>query len=348
MGRPEALDCLEVAALQVETAIGVLLARAGREAHRYTTEPLTTGGNNRVFRVTAGAERFVAKWYYHDARDPRDRLHAEFSFLEHVWGLGLRCVPRPLACDRDANLALYEYIDGRHVAPEDLGEARLLEAARFFAALNQEHSRSRAGSLPVASEACFSVAEHLRMVDARLERFAARPAESLIDQEARSFVEVLRRRWLDERGRIASRSSDPEERLPDHWRCLSPSDFGFHNVLLRLDGQLCFFDFEYAGWDDPAKAFGDFFAHPGVPVPRAHASRFLAEAAAPFERPEALIERARLLEPVFRVKWCCIILNEFLPEEAERRRFANPASDPQTRKHRQLDKARRLFATLTP
>lgn len=334
-----------MAAPHVETAIGALLARAGREAHRYTAEPLATGGNNRVFRVTAGTERFIAKWYYHD---PRDRLHAEFSFLEHVWRLGLRCVPRPLTCDRDAHLALYEYIDGRHVAPEDLGEARVVEAARFFAALNQGHSRSRAAALPVASEACFSVAEHLRMVDARLERLTAMPAESLIDREARSFVEALRRRWSDERDLIASRTRNPEERLPDCWRCLSPSDFGFHNALLRLDGQLCFFDFEYAGWDDPAKAFGDFVAQPGVPVLPAHAEPFVAEAAAPFERPEALIEHARLLEPVFRVKWCCIILNEFLPEAAERRRFANPASDPQTRKHRQLDKARRLFATLPP
>ena len=337
-----------MAALPVETAIGSLLALAGREAHRCTAEPLATGGNNRVFRVTAGNERFVAKWYYHDARDQRDRLRAEFSFLEHAWGLGLRCVPRPLACDRDAHLALYEYIEGRHVTPEDLDEARVVEAARFFAALNQAHSRSRAAALKVASEACFSVAEHLRMVDARLERFAAMPVESLIDREARSFVEALRRRWSDERGRIASRSRDPEERLPDRWRCLSPSDLGFHNTRLRPDGQLCFFDFEYAGWDDPAKAFGDFFAHPGVPVPRAHAERFVAEAAASFERPEALIEHARLLEPVFRVKWCCIILNEFLPEAAERRRFANPASDPQTRKQRQLDKARRLLASLTP
>lgn len=337
-----------MAVLPVDTAICALLARAGREAHGYTAEPIATGGNNRVFRIIAGNERFVAKWYYHDARDPRDRLHAEFSFLEHAWALGLRCVPRPLACARDAHLALYEYIEGRHVASEDLNEARVVEAARFFAALNQADSRLLAAALPVASEACFSVDGHLRMVDGRLERFAAMPVESLIDDEARSFVETLRRRWSDERSRIVSRSRDPEERLPDRWRCVSPSDFGFHNTRLRPDGQLCFFDFEYAGWDDPAKAFGDFFAHPGVPVPRAHAERFVSEAAAPFENPEALIEHARLLEPVFRVKWCCIILNEFLPEAAERRRFANPASDPQTRKQCQLDKARRLFATLTP
>lgn len=324
-------------------AIGRLLAAAANGDKRFELAPLASGGNNRVFKVTAGDERFVAKWYYHDARDPRGRLGAEFSFLEHARSLGFGCVPRPLACDRDAYLALYEYIQGRRVAPEDLDEGRVVEAARFFAALNRVHSRSRAATLPLASEACFSVAEHLGMVDARLERFAAMPVESLIDREARSFVETLRRRWSEEKRRIASRSSDPTECLPDRWRCLSPSDFGFHNTLLRPDGQLCFFDFEYAGWDDPAKAFGDFFAHPGVPVPQAHAERFVVEALAPFEAPEALIERARLLEPVFRVKWCCIVLNEFLPEAAGRRRFAEPGTDMNERKCIQLEKARGLI-----
>ena len=36
-------------------------------------------------------------------------------------------------------------------------------------------------------------------------------------------------------------------------RTLSPSDFGFHNALKRSDGRIVFLDFEYFGWDDPAK-----------------------------------------------------------------------------------------------
>ena len=50
---------------------------------------------------------------------------------------------------------------------------------------------------------------------------------------------------------------DPTELPPGQW-CISPSDFGFHNVLRRPGGHLVFLDFEHAGWDDPAKLFGDF------------------------------------------------------------------------------------------
>jgi len=36
--------------------------------------------------------------------------------------------------------------------------------------------------------------------------------------------------------------------------------------------------------------------------------------------------RARLLFPVFRIKWCCILMNEFLPSGAARRGFARGGS----------------------
>jgi hypothetical protein len=60
----------------------------------------------------------------------------------------------------------------------------------------------------------------------------------------------------------------------------------------------------------------------------------------------ALEARARLLFPVFQTKWCCIILNDFIPEFARRRRFADPGVDEGERKRRQLEKARRLFASM--
>ena len=335
-----------MAAQPVNAAIAALLARSGRGGKAFVVEPLAAGGNNRVFRVEARGARFIAKWYYHSERDSRDRLHSEFAFLGHAWRSGLRCVPQPLDCDADLHLGLYEYIDGRRPEAGEIDADRVAEAARFFAALNEVPSRQQAASLPAASEACFSVADHLRMVDARLDRFADMRIASSADREAAAFVAELRRAWPGHQRRILASAGDPGEALPERWRCLSPSDFGFHNALLRPDGTLCFLDFEYAGWDDPAKAIGDFFAHPGCAVPRRHLDAFASTAAAPFENSAALIRRARLLEPAFRVKWCCIILNEFLAEAAGRRRFANPALDPEARKAEQLEKAKRLAANL--
>lgn len=335
-----------MAADSLEPAIGALLAQSGRSGADFRVEPLTAGGNNRVFSVQCEGERLVAKWYWHDTADSRDRLGAEFTFLEHCWRTDLRCVPRPVARDGATHLALYEYVEGTKIGPAGPDAAQVREASDFFSSLNAARSRASADSLPSASEACFSASEHFAMVDARIRRLAQIEPGSAVDREAIEFVFELTSRWAATKAAILASLSDPDRLLTPQERCLSPSDFGFHNALRCTDGHLCFIDFEYAGWDDPAKAVGDFFAHPGSPVSRTHYEAFLAAATAPFPDPEAMAARARILDPVFRVKWCCIILNEFLPAEAKRRRFADATKDPAIRKGLQLGKARALFDTL--
>ena len=95
--------------------------------------------------------------------------------------------------------------------------------------------------------------------------------------------------------------------------CLSPSDFGFHNALVDETGRLSFLDFEYAGRDDPAKLVSDFFCQPEIPVPLRYHAGFVARLAEGLELDEAGRARCRMLLDAYRVKWTCIILNDFLP-----------------------------------
>ena len=300
---PEALSTLQPAVAQ-------LLAAAGRSAHDFHLTPLSASGNNRVFVLATGSEQLVLKWYYHDPADPRDRLGAEYAFAAHAWDSGLRCTPQPIARDAARHLALYEYVAGTTLGPSAIDAAAVQQAADFLARLNTEQSRASAQALPMASEACFSVAAHMAMVDARLARFddvGGMTPQSDVDREAAGFVATLRARWAAFKDALVTGCRAlgvaPTADLPASQRCLSPSDFGFHNALVRPDGRFCFLDFEYAGWDDPAKTIGDFFAHPGVPVPRQHFDAFVGAVLAPFAEPAAMAARARLLEPVFQTKW---------------------------------------------
>lgn len=331
-------------------SIAALLAATGAAAGGMRLTPLSAGGNNRVFLVQTERERLAAKWYYHDPDDPRDRLGAEYGFVEHAWRAGLRCVPRPRGCDPASHLALYEFIEGERPAASQIDRGRVMEAAAFVVALNSRESRALARGLPTASEACFSVLDHLRMVDGRMARLAQIEPARPVDADAKRFARRLAAGWEPARASIlsgcASLGIDPARVLGAEERCLSPSDFGFHNALRRPDGGLCFIDFEYAGWDDAAKTVGDFFSHPGVPAPRAHFEPFLAAVMSCMPDPPGAAARARLLEPLFRVKWCCIILNEFLPDAARRRRFADPGSGGEDRKASQLAKAAALFQSM--
>jgi hypothetical protein len=132
---------------------------------------------------------------------------------------------------------------------------------------------------------------------------------------------------------------DAFSELESAQRCISPSDFGFHNALRETDGRIRFLDFEYAGWDDPAKMAGDFFAQLAVPVPDRLFEPFVRECLQSFVRPVELIKRAELLRPLYQVKWCCIALNVFLPEHIARRKFANPLLVETALKRTQLAKA---------
>jgi hypothetical protein len=328
---------------------GALLRDLGLAAEVSGHREFRLGGNNRVVRLETDRGFYVAKLYFTDADDRRDRLRAEYGFLQYAVQAGLRCVPRPIAADPAQRLAIYEYVDGVARDGASLSGAEVRQAIDFFAALNAG-SRLAAQGLPAASDAGFSIADHLDRVEQRLGRLRRLPAGGAIEREAAVFVGDVATVWESvklEVGQEAARLRlSVDGPLPPHERCLSPSDFGFHNALVRPSGEVVFLDFEYAGWDDPAKAVGDFFCQPQVPIDREWfalaAARFTAHAG-----PESrLVSRARLLLPVFWLKWCLLRLNEFTPEALRRRLFAEPGRDVEALKHQRLAHARAALAAL--
>jgi hypothetical protein len=331
----------------IEVVGDLLHVPAGKRA-AITLEDCRAGGNNRVYVVSSEGRKAVVKQYFCHPSDLRDRLQAERSFLEYAARSAPGFVPQVIAFDAAHGIGVYEYVEGTKLVPGAISRDQVRDAARFFLALNERRNRAAADKLAAASEACFTIAEHFAMVDRRVARLASISSAADPDHAAREFIARLAARWNGLKGRLlealarerASASKEVED------RCISPSDFGFHNAIVRRNGKLCFLDFEYAGWDDPAKMVGDFFSHPALPVPMAHFDEFVRETMAFSRHSKALDARARLLFPVFQVKWCCIILNNFVPEFAERRRFADPGLDEAAARLRQLERAEQLYASI--
>ncbi len=311
-------------------AVSPLLDQVGLRGPFLLT-PLRGGSNNRVFRVETRNGATLLKQYFHHPDDMRDRLGTEFAFATFAWTHGLRCIPKPLVCDSKKRLGLFEYIEGQPLQADDVNEDAVNAALLFFSDLNRHKNSSDAAVLPLASEACFSLAEHLQSVERRVMKL-----QMIEDKSAQQFVrDELMPAW----NKIVKSIPADDAPIPLAERCLSPSDFGFHNALRGMDGRIRFLDFEYAGWDDPAKLVCDFFCQPAVPVSSAYLKQFTREVAG-----DQAEKRITLLLPLYRVKWCCILLNEFLPTESTRRRFARGKIE--NKKHQQLEKARqRLYTT---
>lgn len=338
-------------ALDPRPAICALLAASGVATTLVSVTPLAAGGNNRTYRVVTTAGDYAVKQYFRHAGDERDRLGTEFAFLEYANQVAPGMAPTPLHADRSLGMALYEFVAGHRYGAADIGEREVVAAAQFFATLNAAPARVLATGLPAASEACFSVADHLHLVTRRLVQLQAVAPDCDEGSAALALLARIRASWEELSSHVQSESAHcgiaPEHPLDAAQRCISPSDFGFHNALAQADGTTRFLDFEYAGWDDPAKMVGDFFAQVAVPVPGQLFDLFTRRALSGFPERDALAWRAALLRPVYRVKWCCITLNIFLPVNLARRRFADPHLDEVALKRRQLAMATELFQSLT-
>ncbi|MBC8232344.1 aminoglycoside phosphotransferase family protein [bacterium] len=344
-------------------AAAELIASAGFHGD-FSLHPLTGGANNRVFLVEVNnGSRALLKAYFQHPDDPRDRLRAEFSFSSFAWENGLRCLPKPLGCDWQNRLGLYEFVPGRQLLPHEVNEGAVRQALDFYRELNRHKELPGAKSLPEGSEACFTLGNHLRCVERRLQRlrgvfasltdaFGLRDDYSEINRQAAHFIRnELSEAWRGVADSVRKRAGELglalDTEIARQDRCLSPSDFGFHNAILSDDGRLRFIDFEYAGWDDPAKTVCDFFCQPAVPVPLDYYDIFVEEMISNLSEPEMYRQRIALLLPVYQLKWCCILLNDFLPVGGQRRRFAGSTVDQEERKAKQLQKARQALQNLT-
>jgi hypothetical protein len=300
----------------------------------YTFWDLASGGNNKLKVIETAASKVVLKQYFRHQDDPRDRFATEYSMLRFMWNNRLRCIPKPLAGDAEKGLAIYSYIEGRTPKVGDVDGNAIGQAIDFFRALNSLRSVRGAHSLLAASEACFSEANHLELVDRRVS------ALTTLKGVVGDFVmlELIPKWELIKVGDVFS-----DGLLAVEKRCLSPSDFGFHNSILDENGRYYFLDFEYSGWDDPAKTVCDFICQPVSPVPEAYFERFaaaVADAVGDTDCPA----RSRRLMPVYTIKWCCILLGRFLPVGMARRAFAG--GNDETEKEfigRQLAMARNLL-----
>jgi hypothetical protein len=305
--------------------------------------PVLGGGNNRLYRVDTAAGRFALKCYGPlEARG--DRLGNEFDGLRFLATGGAVAAPAPIATDRGRRMALYEWIDGgpANPAPAD----GIAQALAFVATLRHAGDTRPAGWVGTATEACLSGVELLRQIDRRLAALGSAPdLAGFLSEEVAPLRTLAGMRMAK---LYADAGLDPSADIPMAGRVLSPSDFGFHNAVRRPDGRLVFVDFEYFGWDDPVKLTADLPWHPGMTLSPDQGRAWLAGTAALFGQDPSFAVRLSAQIPLFGLRWCLIVLNEFLPERWLRRLAAGGSDlDWQQAKATQLAKARGILARVS-
>ena len=330
------------AASAIERALGSRCAEAAA---------LKSSGNNRLFRAELeDGRRVLLKRYLVDKRDGRPRARTEFEGLRLLWDAGLRDVPEPLWLDPAGRFGVYSWLEGKPLKGARPTDELVLQAAGFLRRLRKvSDGRRRLWSAP-AADSRSRLSDYAGHIRRRLQRVRD-GAKALGDPRARRFVEdavTPAAEAVIARLEIAAGASW-DAPLPARERLLSPSDFGLHNAVLGPDGRARFLDFEYFGWDDPAKLVADFFHHAAQkPLSTRQRALFIDRFCRGWKDAPAFRRRLDLvLEPI-AMEWILIILNVLSPETLERRRFADPSLDPKRLVAQRLRAARLRLQRISP
>lgn len=306
---------------------------------------VTGGRNSRVYRVDTGDGVFALKRYPSLGDDPRDRIGVEAEALKWMGNHGLDMVPRLVATDPESNSALLSWAEGSQV--REVGPSDIDQAVEFLGALEGLRGTANFPATYLGAEACLSGAQiecQIRKRAADLHGLEHEPAlRAFLTEE---FAGALEDCLSTARKVLSSAGRSFEVELTNQQRSLVPSDFGFHNALRDERGRLTFIDFEYFGWDDPAKLTADVLLHPGTPVATELKSRFQAAAEKLYGDDPDFAGRLAAFHPLFGLRWVLILLNEFHPERWRRRVLAGTSNGWTEAKNRQLRAARAMLMNL--
>ena len=292
-------------------------------------------GNSRVYKITnSDGTCYALKYYPDQTSDKRLRLKTEFNTLQLLYYNNITDIPKAIEKDNDLNLGLYEWIHGKMVfkpSVDDLYQA--IDFVKVLYTLSRKIEKEKNDS---ASEACLSAKDLMNQIEKRLLRLKL---ESENFPHLATFLKnTFEPLWIEFRDESISfwpvESSD--DGLPKEKQVLSPSDFGFHNSLKGEDGSLTFIDFDYFGWDDPVKLTADFLWHPGMNLNTDLKGRWKNAMLDIFSDDPQFGNRLNAAMPLYGLRWALIVLNEFLPGFADRRKKAGESKSYDIKKVREI------------
>jgi thiamine kinase-like enzyme len=302
-------------------------------------------GNSRIYKLTSINDTNYALKIYPDRQlDSRQRLETEYTSCQYLFESGF---PVMKACVNNKNLnwAVYEWISGHSI--ESVDDEFIENAVSFIESLYKEsrgcHDK---GKFVEASEACLSGQTIVQQINKRLEHLKETDSLELSDFLQKEFVPKFEMLTNQAREKVADFF---DTRLTRELQIMSPSDFGSHNAVKENSGQIMFIDFEYFGWDDPVKLISDFYWHPGMNLSQEFKTKWINSVRDIFKSDVSYELRLSAYLPLYALRWCLIMLNEFLPDRLINRLNANHQNEKNVKQmlEDQLSKSRKLLNQVT-
>ena len=247
---------------------------------------------------------YILKEYPNNQSTNISRLKNEVQALQILDVTGK--VPKTINYDYNMNIAILEYIEGSQV--NKVTDKNIFDTLVFVEDLfNLSRLDNFKSSL--ANEACLNANELTNQIEQRFLKLQQIENKSLQNTLKKLYELYL---LLSQRAYDLWPKNNIDKNLNKKLLTFNPSDFGFHNTILKNNKELKFIDFEYFGLDDPVKLISDFLWHPGMQLSEVQKEIFTKNALNIFDKDKFIMKRLNSSFCLYGIRWALIILNDFL------------------------------------
>ena len=295
-----------------------------------------SGKNSKIYKINTDKKKIILKSYY---GEKKLRIRKEFQFYKYLNQTNIDNVVTPIAFDFKNNLVALPYIVGNKIYK--VQNKHIIQLSNFINKINRKNIYSR--KIGLAVEGINNRKNHITICQNRINKLKLVDKKSVIKKELYLF---LREKIIPTFKILKNKINDKKILYQSKYKLykkdmiISPSDFGFHNVI-ESKKKIFFFDFEYGGYDDPVKLICDFYCQPNQKVSIKQKEKFKKMIIKKYKNYKQLDYLISELLPIHHLKWCCIILNEFIPSKLSIRKHAGQLKNDVLQS--QLIKAKNYF-----
>jgi thiamine kinase-like enzyme len=264
----------------------------------YELRKLSSGNNAGAYLLECEKNKFILK-SYGKLIDGEERFMRERSLLEHCAKSGINNVPKMIDYDFNSRQILLEYLGHSAETTMSLDVCKAL--FDFIKSLNKNSNEN----LSYAKDAYLENMNVFTDIQGRIKRLK----QFNLPKVVYPFFEEVCAYFFNSCGELEGLNQFDSELFVKKEKIVSPSDVGLHNMLF-INNKFYFIDFEYSGYDNPIKFFGDLIANPDNHV----SDSLIPDMIKMFHEYLGLNLEVQMPEisKYFRIKWCLIIIEHWL------------------------------------
>ena len=295
-----------------------------------------SGKNSKIYKISTDKKKIILKSYY---GKKKIRIKKEFQFYKYLNQINIKNVVTPIAFDFKNNFLALPYIVGKKI--HNIQNKHIIQFSNFINKINQKNIHSKI--IGLAIEGINDRKNHIIICENRINKLKLVKKGGLVQKEFHLFLNkkiIPTFKALKDKINSKKIFYQTKYKLYKKDMIISPSDLGFHNAI-ESKKKIFFFDFEYGGYDDPVKLICDFYCQPNQKVSLKQKEKFKERIIKKYKNYKELDYLISVLLPIYQLKWCCIILNEFIPSKQIIRKYAGQLKNDALQS--QLIKAKNYF-----